>query len=58
MSEAKGEPKDAAPAPAATPTRTVRSSDLLGDARVLRIEHNGEIYVLRITRNGRLILTK
>ena len=58
MSEANGEPKDAAPAQAADPARTVRSRDLLGNLRVLRIEHNGEIYLLRITRNGRLILTK
>lgn len=36
----------------------VSSRDLLGGEALLRIEHNGEIYTLRITRNGRLILTK
>ncbi|MDA8363211.1 MAG: hemin uptake protein HemP [Gammaproteobacteria bacterium] len=36
----------------------VSASVLFGAARALAIEHNGERYVLRITRNGRLILTK
>ncbi len=36
----------------------VRSSDLVGERGVLRIEHDGESYTLRITRNNRLILTK
>jgi hemin uptake protein HemP len=31
---------------------------LLGARGVLRIEHRGEVYTLRITRNDRLILTK
>lgn len=38
--------------------RTVRARDLLGSERVLRIEHEGQVYTLRITRNDRLILTK
>jgi hemin uptake protein HemP len=38
--------------------RTVASAELLGEAGLLRIEHDGEIYSLRRTRNGRLILTK
>ena len=38
--------------------RTLRSSELLGRDGVLHIAHNGEIYVLRLTRNERLILTK
>ena len=38
--------------------REVRARDLLGPDRILRIEHDGQIYTLRITRNDRLILTK
>jgi hemin uptake protein HemP len=38
------------------PTRTSR--DLLGDGDRLLIEHGGETYVLRLTRQGKLILTK
>jgi hemin uptake protein HemP len=38
--------------------RTVSSEDLLGPEGLLQIEHRGEIYFLRLTRNGRLILTK
>ena len=36
----------------------ISASDLLGELRLLRIEHNGSDYVLRITRNNKLILTK
>jgi hemin uptake protein HemP len=36
----------------------VRALDLLGDRQVLLIEHAGERYQLRLTRNGKLILTK
>jgi hemin uptake protein HemP len=38
--------------------QTVRAVDLLGPSRLLRIELDGEIYTLRLTRNERLILTK
>jgi hemin uptake protein HemP len=38
--------------------RTLSARHLLGDGRVLRIEHEGEIYTLRLTRNNKLILTK
>ena len=38
------------------PTLTARS--LLGTGRVIRIEHEGELYTLRLTRNNKLILTK
>jgi hemin uptake protein HemP len=38
------------------PTRTAQ--ELLGERGILRIEHEGEVYTLRITRNNRLILTK
>jgi hemin uptake protein HemP len=38
--------------------RRVRSKDLFQDARDLIIVHNEEEYRLRITRLGKLILTK
>ena len=34
------------------------SSDLLQGGRRMVIEHGGELYCLRVTRNERLILTK
>lgn len=37
---------------------SVRSSDLLHGQRELLIIHEQEVYRLRITRNGKLILTK
>jgi hemin uptake protein HemP len=45
------------PALSTTP-RTVTTNDLLGDARELRIVHQGEQYTLRLTRLNKLILTK
>ncbi|MEW5787179.1 MAG: hemin uptake protein HemP [Pseudomonadota bacterium] len=36
----------------------MRARDLLGEKQVLVIEHAGERYHLRLTRNGKLILTK
>ncbi|HRM69635.1 MAG TPA: hemin uptake protein HemP [Thauera phenylacetica] len=43
----------------ATPPRLLLTSKaLLGDRRELRIEHEGSEYILRATRNGKLILTK
>lgn len=38
--------------------RIIKSSDLLGGTNELLIEHNGGIYSLRQTSNGKLILTK
>lgn len=38
--------------------RVIDSRTLLGDAREIRITHNGESYSLRLTRLGKLILTK
>ena len=35
----------------------VKSETLLGRARELVITHNGRVYRLRITQNGKLILT-
>jgi hemin uptake protein HemP len=37
---------------------TVSSDWLFRDAVVVRIEHGGEVYMLRKTRSGKLILTK
>lgn len=38
--------------------RRVQLADLMGPARVLEIEHEGQIYRLSLTRQGKLILTK
>jgi hemin uptake protein HemP len=38
--------------------RQFASRDLLGGGNELQIEHNGEIYTLRQTSKGKLILTK
>lgn len=40
------------------PIPSTRSDVLLGPARQLRIEHEGEWYVLRQTNRNKLILTK
>ena len=42
----------------ATTRRKLASRDLLGGGNDLQIEHNGEIYTLRQTSKGKLILTK
>lgn len=44
----------------ATPQRMTAYSTavLFGGTREIEIEHNGEIYRLRITRQGKLILNK
>ena len=36
----------------------LQSKDLFASSRVRRIEHNGEYYYLRLTRSGKLILSK
>ncbi len=41
-----------------TPAPRVESKALLRGGRKLVIEHNGQEYVLQLTRAGRLILTK
>lgn len=38
--------------------RQIRSADLLGSSDALAIQHQGELYILRKTRAGKLILTK
>ena len=53
------------PAPGAKPSastagqpRRIRVSDLLAGEREAILEHDGQEYRLRITANGKLILTK
>lgn len=38
--------------------RVIKSGELLAGRNELHIEHNGELYLLRRTSNGKLILTK
>jgi len=38
--------------------RRVSTRELFDGSREIQIEHNGEVYRLRITQRGRLILTK
>jgi hemin uptake protein HemP len=51
--------RPAPPAESAAPTgpRRVRSEDLLRGSVELLIEHQGREYRLRVTQNGKLILT-
>jgi len=44
------------PSSAQPPVTT--SKALLGQGSTLLIEHQGSLYTLRVTRNGKLILTK
>lgn len=44
-------------APQPHPSRRVTSEVLLGQRRELVIVHNGRDYKLRLTQNGKLILT-
>lgn len=47
------------PAPVdSSKARPLPVRELLGKEGQLRLEHDGAIYLLRITRNGKLILTK
>ena len=50
------DPTKAPPAPKGT-ARRVDSRTLLGGARELVIDHEGREYRLRLTQNGKLILT-
>ncbi|MEJ2590570.1 MAG: hemin uptake protein HemP [Candidatus Thiodiazotropha sp.] len=43
---------------AGSPSRTLESRDLMQGRSQIEIVHRGEIYRLRITRQGKLILTK
>lgn len=46
------------PAPLPPPAPVIRSRDLFEGSNTLRIEHEGQTYLLRITRENKLILTK
>ncbi|MEW5769061.1 MAG: hemin uptake protein HemP [Pseudomonadota bacterium] len=46
------------PRPDVRHVRAIPASELLGAARTVVIEHRGERYELRLTRNEKLILTK
>ena len=50
------EPRTAAEAAPAAP-RHIRSEELFAGAREIVIEHHGRLYRMRITQNGKLILT-
>ena len=56
-SDSAGVQRQGAPADDRT-RRRASSSDLLGTRRELLIDHLGEVYVLRHTSKGKLILTK
>jgi hemin uptake protein HemP len=47
-----------APQPARPETRPIPARELFGQSTVVFIEHRGERYQLRQTKNGKLILTK
>ena len=47
-----------AEARAASPVRRIHSRELLGAAAEIEIEHAGQVYRLRRTSLGKLILTK
>ena len=55
------QPREQHPAPASTPTtpapRKISSRELFNGAREIVIEHGDRLYRMRITQNGKLILT-
>ena len=53
----RADPGDRGPGPSAR-RRMISSRELLGDQLELLIEHQGAEYRLRLTRQGKLILTK
>lgn len=50
-------PNSLPPAPSADSAKRIASAELFGDTREIVIEHAGRLYRLRITQNGKLILT-
>lgn len=44
--------------PAIAPEGVIDTEQLFGDREVIEIHHHGEVYRLRITKSGKLILTK
>mgnify|MGYP001206744087 CR=1 FL=1 len=51
-------PLQPATAPPASPRHRVDSEALLQGAATLEIDHAGQLYLLRVTRENKLILTK
>ena len=56
--ESGGDRPAVPPRPPVTRPAPVRFGDLAGDAAEVEIEHAGQIYRLRRTRAGKLLLTK
>ena len=54
----ENEMKTRTPARTADSPKRLRAAEVLGPRGVVQIEHEGEVYTLRLTRNNRLILTK
>lgn len=52
---ARASPREQTGAPTPGP---ISSRTLIGPSRRLLIEHDGEVYVLQITRQNKLLLTK
>ncbi len=44
--------------PSSLPGARLNSSEMFRGRKEIQIEHEGEIYRLRVTRSGKLILTK
>ncbi len=44
--------------PEGTREQRIKVSDLISQGKVLELDHDGQIYRLRVTRNRKLILTK
>ena len=55
---ALGESRQAAASPDTEPAQRLASSAVFNGATEIGIEHHGELYRLKITRQGKLILTK
>ena len=53
-----GDPPGVREEPVTTQDGRFDSQTLFGDAELILIEHHGETYILRKTRQGKLILTK
>ena len=58
MSQDDAEQAMPKPMPPAPKLRRLKVSDLLAGEREVILEHGGQDYRLRITANGKLILTK
>jgi hemin uptake protein HemP len=59
MTQHAAPPSPATPPPVTTHSQpALDSAQLLGGQKQIAINHGGELYSLRVTRNGKLILTK